>query len=161
MVVVQTSLVLDPGDFRPAWLMVDVFKTAPLQLTPSEYRHLYAMVGTPYGWFDRTPWTDQQLGGYLARPGLYLWGSYWTDVLCGYVELKAEAGASGQIIYLGLFPGYEGRGMGKHLLSLAIQSAWDLGCLQVRVSTLSTDGLYALSNYLRRGFRVERQVHKH
>jgi len=133
---------------------VQILQPCPPQL----YRQLYLGVGTPYGWRDRAAWSDGQIQDYLAQAGLYVWGSYWAGEICGYVELRARAGTPGQIVYLGLFPGFEGRGMGKHLLSLATQTAWELGCSCVLVNTLTTDGPYALENYLRRGFQIERQV---
>jgi ribosomal protein S18 acetylase RimI-like enzyme len=146
-------------NFRPAWTEAENFGIQLLQPCPiTTYRTLYQEVGTPFGWNDRTDWSDEQLVAYLAQPNLFIWVSYWDATLCGYIELRT--GIVAQIIFLGLFPGYYGRGLGRHLLSVATLWAWNQGCSEVRVNTLSSDGEFALANYLRRGFRIERQVEK-
>ncbi len=56
----------------------------------------------------------------------------------------------------GLLDEYHGRGIGGHLLTFALQRAWELargGPSRVRVSTCTLDGPHALRNYEARGMR--------
>jgi GNAT superfamily N-acetyltransferase len=50
-------------------------------------------------------------------------------------------------------PEFLGRGLGKHLLTQAVQTAWGLGAARVWLHTCTLDDPAALPNYLARGFR--------
>jgi GNAT superfamily N-acetyltransferase len=52
-----------------------------------------------------------------------------------------------------VLPEFIGRGWGKHLLTRAVLSAWDLGTQRVWLHTCTLDHPAALPNYLKRGFR--------
>jgi hypothetical protein len=59
--------------------------------------------------------------------------------------------------------------MGGHVLTCAVERAWDLAgrwpgrlaTKRVTVNTCSLDGPYALANYQRRGFRVTHTTTSH
>lgn len=75
----------------------------------------------------------------------------------GYAELVANGDEEGtEIAYLGVFPQFHRRGLGKHLLSMAVHGAFDDGATRVRLSTRSTDGRYAIPNFEAGGFRCFR-----
>jgi len=69
------------------------------------------------------------------------------------VELE-KTGTETEIAYFGLIPGHIGLGLGKHLLSFAIDQAWEGGAERVTVHTCNLDSPAALPNYLKRGFEV-------
>jgi GNAT superfamily N-acetyltransferase len=71
----------------------------------------------------------------------------------GFFELKAHADGGVEIAYFGLLPEFIGRGLGKHLLTEAVERAWGLGARRVWLHTCSLDDKAALPNYLARGFR--------
>lgn len=121
------------------------------------YRFLYRSVGGEYSWVDRLRWSDDRLREHLDRPGVTVLVLYVEGRPAGYAELVASGADAGtEIAYFGVFPEFHGRGLGKHLLSVAVQRAFDDGASRVWLSTRSTDGPHAIPNYEARGFRAFR-----
>lgn len=142
-----------PSDFRPAWSAVSDSIIQPITSCPNSfYRYLYAEVGREYHWVDRLVWSDQALREYLDDPNLRLRVLLVGGAPAGYYELMQEQDGSIQIAYFGLLPDFIGRGLGKHLLSVAIEEAWSLQPTHVWLHTCSLDSVAALPNYLARGF---------
>jgi GNAT superfamily N-acetyltransferase len=120
----------------------------------SFYRYLYAEVGRAYRWMDRLAWTDGDIRAHLASAGISLWLLTVRGAPAGYFELKATPqDGSVEIAYFGLLPEFIGRGLGKHLLTEAVEKAWSLGARRVWLHTCSLDDPAALPNYVSRGFR--------
>jgi GNAT superfamily N-acetyltransferase len=74
----------------------------------------------------------------------------------GYFELKRHDDASVEITFFGLMPHAIGRGLGRYLLTSAVQEGWALGPTRVWLHTCTLDHASALPNYLKRGFRAVR-----
>ena len=125
--------------------------------SPALYRQLYADVGREYHWIDRLEWTDEEIARHLASPGLEFWILNEGDRTAGYFELWTCDDGSIQVGYFGLLPHAVGRGLGKFMLTRAVERAWDLGATRVWLHTSSLDHSSALSNYLSRGFSVWKQ----
>lgn len=117
------------------------------------FRFLYREVGRNYFWTDRLPWTDGEIKTYLQQPEVSLWLMTYDDDVAGYFELKKEAGGSTEVAYFGLMPQFIGRGLGKHLLTCAVEQAWADGAKRVWLHTCTDDDPAALPNYLKRGFK--------
>jgi ribosomal protein S18 acetylase RimI-like enzyme len=124
---------------------------------PSLWRHLYAEVGRDYHWVDRLGWTDAEIAAYLADPRTELWILRDGGEVAGYFELRGDPNGDVEIAYFGLLPAFIGRGLGRHLLTRAVERAWASGARRVWVHTSSLDHSSALSNYLARGFSVWKQ----
>ena len=124
---------------------------------PSFYRYLYTEVGRYYHWIDKLPWTDEQIRGQLARPEISFWVMYSSGAPAGYFELERHEDGSIEIAYFGLLQEFLGRGLGKHLLSIAVQQAWMDGANRVWLHTCTLDDAAALPNYLKRGFKPFKQ----
>ena len=62
-----------------------------------------------------------------------------------------------EVAYFCLLPHAVGRGLGKFLLTRAVERAWDLGATRVWLHTSSLDHSSALPNYLGRGFSIWKQ----
>jgi GNAT superfamily N-acetyltransferase len=154
MPVTRTYLELtDPTKFHPAWtdvqgVRVDLVEGCP----PSFFRYLYEEVGRAYGWRDRLAWSDADIRQHLADPSVALWVMSVTNAPAGYFELRTEAGASIELAYFGLLPEYVGRGLGSHLLSVAVERAFESGARRVWLHTCTLDHPGALPNYRKRGF---------
>ena len=118
----------------------------------SFYRYLYLQVGRFYHWIDRLPWTDAEILAHLARPEITLWVMYSEAAPAGYFELERHDDGSIEIAYFGLLQEFLGRGLGKHLLSVAVAQAWSDGANRVWLHTCTLDDAAALPNYLKRGF---------
>jgi GNAT superfamily N-acetyltransferase len=121
------------------------------------FRYLYEEVGRAYQWTDRLGWSDQTIRAYLANPGVSVWLMSWEEAPAGYFELRQHEDSSVEIAYFGLLPDFIGRGWGKHLLTRAVQAAWQLGVERVWLHTCTLDHPAALPNYLKRGFRPVRE----
>src|ERR1044071_5893061 len=119
----------------------------------SFYRYLYGEVGRLYHWIDRLSWTDDEIRAHLSRPEITLWVMYGEGVPAGYFELERHADGSTEIAYFGLIQEFLGRGLGKHLLTEAVERAWQRGANRVWLHTCTLDDPAALPNYLKRGFQ--------
>jgi len=124
---------------------------------PALYRRLYAEVGGEYHWIDRLGWSDAEISDHLADPRLELWILREHEEPAGYFELCRYDDGSVEVAYFGLLPHAVGRGLGKFLLTRAVERAWDLGATRVWLHTSSLDHSSALPNYLARGFTIWKQ----
>ncbi len=116
-------------------------------------RFLYREVGKNYHWIDRLPWTDAQIVDYLNQSEISLWLMTYGGERAGYFELRKCEDGSTEIAYFGLLGEFIGRGLGKHLLTQAVEQAWADGANRVWLHTCTDDDPAALPNYLKRGFK--------
>ena len=121
------------------------------------WRFLYTEVGREHHWVDRLGWTDDEIRAYLADPALELWVLRMNGETAGYFELRKEADGGTEIAYFGLLPAFLGRGLGKFLLTEAVERAFARGASRVWLHTSSLDHSSALPNYLARGFSIWKQ----
>jgi ribosomal protein S18 acetylase RimI-like enzyme len=155
-VIVTTTYLHIPSraQFRPSFISDPSARVVRID-NPSAvfYRFLYSNVGRDYHWIDRFAWSDEQLCAHLSRPTTTLLVLYVEGLPAGYVELDAASSEPGtEVAYFGLIGAFHGRGLGKHLLSVGVQRAFDDGAERVWVHTCSLDGRHALANYCARGF---------
>jgi GNAT superfamily N-acetyltransferase len=127
------------------------------QCPPALWRHLYTEVGREYHWVDRLAWTDHEITRYLADPALELWVLQVKADTAGYFELRRHDDGAVEIAYFGLLPAFTGQGLGRFMLTKAVERAWALGATRVWLHTSSLDHSSALSNYLARGFSIWKQ----
>ena len=148
----------DRSDLSPADApSADVTLDREAHCDPHFWRHLYAEVGRDYHWVDRLSWTDDDIAQYLDDPALELWVLRVKEEPAGYFELRRDEDGAFEIAYFGLLPGFTGQGLGKFMLTKAVERAWDHGANRVWLHTSSLDHSSALSNYLARGFSVWKQ----
>jgi GNAT superfamily N-acetyltransferase len=121
--VIRTYLELtSPEQFRPARSSGTSARLEPVPACPTSFfRYLYAAVGERYHWVDRSQWSDERIRAHLRSGDVSLWVLYSEGAPAGYFELKGSAEGSVEIAYFGLLPDYHGRGLGKHLLTLAVE----------------------------------------
>jgi GNAT superfamily N-acetyltransferase len=124
---------------------------------PDLWRRLYTEVGREYHWVDRLAWSDDEIAAYLSDPALELWILRDDGEPAGYFELRRHQDGAVEVAYFGLLPQAIGRGLGKYLLTRAVQRAWELGATRVWLHTSSLDHSSALPNYLARGFSIWKQ----
>lgn len=143
-----------PDDLKPAKVADERVQIAPVpDPSPSLYRYFYEAVGRAYRWIDRVGWSDEEIRVHLAKPGVSLWTLIYDGRLAGYFELAKGEDGSVEIAYIGLLGAFIGRGLGGHLVTAAVERAWEIGATRVWLHTCTLDHPAALPNYLRRGFR--------
>ena len=140
---------LNPARANDARVRIDRVAECPASFG----RYLYGEVGRLYHWIDRLPWTDDQIRAHYARPEIMLWVMYSEGAPAGYFELERHEDGSIEIAYFGLMQEFLGRGLGKHLLTVAAEQAWSDGADRVWLHTCTLDDAAAMPNYLRRGFK--------
>lgn len=117
---------------------------------PALNRFFYKAVGGNWSWTDRLVWGAADWQAYLSAPGVETWMLTNDGSRAGYFELDARSGDP-EIAYFGLLPAFIGQGLGGHLLTMAVERAWQLG-ERVWVHTCSLDHPAALPAYKARGF---------
>lgn len=118
----------------------------------SFYRYLYTEVGRRHHWVDRLTWSDEQTAARLRDPRVSIWVMYVDGAPAGYTELERHADDSMEIAYFGLLPEFLRRGLGKLMLTAAVDRAWEQGVTRVWLHTCTLDDPAALPNYINRGF---------
>lgn len=148
----------DPGQLRPAFGDFPAFTVRLVDNpTPELYRECYRSVGKDYHWRDRWDWSDEEIARHLATPGVTLHIAQLEGRFVGWYELRhVPEDNSIEIAYFGLAPDSLGKGLGKHLLSHAVQDAWNQSPARVWLHTCTLDHPAALPNYLARGFTAYR-----
>jgi GNAT superfamily N-acetyltransferase len=116
------------------------------------YRYLYDAIGRDYYWIDRKDITDAALAELIQHPDVQIHVAYVAGVPAGFFEIDRRAGGLVEIMYLGLVPEFQGRGLGKWLLSEAIAAAWAEPTKRLIVETCTLDAPKALTLYQRFGF---------
>lgn len=143
---------------------VPVTVTRAELVSPELNRYLYTAVGGDWFWIDRLGWSWDQWVEWLDRPGVETWVAYAQGTPCGYFELDGTVEGEVELAYFGLMSSFVGKGLGGHLLTVALREAWTLAARwpgktparRVTVHTCTTDGPAALKNYQARGFRLFR-----
>ena len=145
----------NPNDLRPKRAQRDDrdIKQAKVPL-PELNRFLFTAVGGDYYWRSRLDWTYDQWMECVSKPGFETWVAYLSGTLAGYFELETQPGGNVEIVHFGLMPQFIGEGLGGHLLTFAIERAWQMGAKRVWLHTCTLDHPHALKNYGARGFRI-------
>jgi GNAT superfamily N-acetyltransferase len=157
--VTRTYLQLNhPDEFSAAYTSDEGARIEQVQNCPASfYRYLYGEVGRLYHWTDRLGWTDEEIRAHLAQGALTLYVLYCDGAPAGFFELLKEESGSTELAYFGLVQEFLGKGLGKHLLSAAIEQAWRDGAQRVWLHTCTLDDPAALPNYIKRGFKPFKQ----
>jgi GNAT superfamily N-acetyltransferase len=112
-------------------------------------RWFYVEVGRHHQWTDNLHRTDAEWQAWADR--VETWIATVDGDRAGYYELRRRDD-SVEIAYFGLLPHAQGKGLGGHLLTHALERAFELGP-RAWVHTCSLDGPHALPNYEARGLR--------
>jgi GNAT superfamily N-acetyltransferase len=149
-----------PEEVRPAREPADPVNVVRVEQPSPEFaRFLYGTVGGDWHWTDRLPWSREIWLEYLSRPLVETWVAWVHGAPAGYVELAGSSTGEVEIAYFGLLPGFLGRGLGGHLLTVGLRLAWTMAARwpdvpavsRVWVHTCTLDGPAAAANYQARG----------
>src|SRR5262249_2764372 len=111
----------DPGELRPSPDPGPGVAVARVEgPLPELNRFFYTAVGGEWFWVARLPWSYERWLEYLGRPGMETWVLTDSGVPAGYFEMEAAPGGEAEIVNFGLLPRFVGRGLGGHLLTVAV-----------------------------------------
>jgi GNAT superfamily N-acetyltransferase len=129
---------------------------------------LFCAVGRPWGWYSRLSWDFGQWDAWVRSGRARTWVLWDRGTPAGYLELvrhgvdSEETGwllapaASVEVKFLGLLPGFTGRGLGSGLVAAAVCLARGWAPGPVWLHTCDADHPAALGLYERAGFVVRR-----
>lgn len=120
----------------------------------ADYRAMFRRIGGPWLWFSRLLMTDDAIEAELSKVHTHLGILHHLGKVAGYVEMSRADGDTLYVSFLGLAPGYDGKGLGTPLMEIGIAKGWFEGCKAVRTHTCTLDHPAALSFYLRCGFEA-------
>lgn len=146
------------ADLRPARLDDDALvRVARVPVTSVELaQRLYRDVGAAYHWVDRWKWSPADWQAWVSRPGFATWVISVDGEEAGFFDLHWDESGACEIELFGLRRAFHGRGLGKHLLTRAVEIAFAVGATRVWLHTCTLDDERALPNYIARGFRAYR-----
>lgn len=145
----------DDVEFSPSFIKASDIEIVKMEMPDlGFYKFLYQSVGEEWAWRDRLVMPNAELRKILSSDNTQVHVLYVSGSPAGYVELFKHEDDSVEIMYFGLRSDYMGRGLGKHLLSHGISSAWAMNATRVWLHTCNLDGPHALANYQKRGFKV-------
>ena len=129
--------------------------------SPEKYRLLYRRVGEPWLWFSRLELDDRALSTIIHDPKVRIWAVLdRRGIEVGILELDFRETGQCEIAFFGLVPELAGKGYGRWLMAMALQTGWaepDIERMWVHTCTL--DGPGALKFYIKSGFTpYQRQV---
>lgn len=121
------------------------------------YRYLFDQVGRPYKWFSRSLINDAELAEIIHDDQVEVFVLYHDGWPGGYIEIDFRNGGDVEILFIGLTQENIGKGLGRFLLSSAVQRAWagqDKGpkTTRVHLQTCTLDHPAALPAYQKMGF---------
>jgi ribosomal protein S18 acetylase RimI-like enzyme len=146
---------LSRDELRPKYsnlpdLRIDRMESA----CPEFNKFLHTVVGHDYRWGGRSAWNKDDWYKHVNRDGMETWVAYLSGTPAGYFELEHDPGGDVHILTFGLLPQFIGKGLGGHLLTRAVERAFEMGAKRLLLGTCSHDHPHALKNYLARGFRI-------
>jgi GNAT superfamily N-acetyltransferase len=123
------------------------------EMPVSFYRYLYRAVGKPHHWMLRRETPDDELAGIIRSANTQIEVLYVDGCPAGFCELDlSRRPDEAEILYFGLMPEFQGRGLAKFFLSEGIHAAWDHDPRRVTIHTNTLDSPRALQLYQRMGF---------
>lgn len=116
------------------------------------YRFIYEQVGKPHHWAMRRNIDDAALAEAIHAEETHIHLLYADGSPAGFFELDLSDEQCADIVYFGLVPEFQGRGLARFLLSEAIAAAWANDPARVTIETNTLDSPKALQIYQKMGF---------
>ena len=116
------------------------------------YRYLYDRVGGSYRWRERSALRDPDLEALLRDPQIDVVVFFLRGAPAGFFELDGRIPDEVRLAHYGLVPEFRGRGLGRWLLAVAVDAAWDRDPERVWATVTNLDDPRALLSYQWAGF---------
>ena len=121
--------------------------------THAFYRFLYDRIGKDWLWWERRAMAENDLRAILEDERVEIYVLHVDGVPAGLAELDRRGEPDLELAYFGLMPEFIGMGLGRYLLSHAIDIAWRHEPARLLVNTNTLDHPKALPLYQQCGFR--------
>ncbi len=122
-------------------------------MPPAFYRYLYEQVGKAHHWQLRRETGDEELREMLNSERCQIDVLYVDGAPAGFFELDlSRLPGEAEILYFGISPDFQGRGLGRFFLSEAIAAAWSHGPARLVIQTNTLDSPRGLQLYQQAGF---------
>lgn len=117
------------------------------------YRAIYRRVGAPWLWCGRLETSDAELAALLRHPDHLTLALTRTGDDLGFAEIDFGRAGEAEIVYFGLVPEATGAGLGRRLMTAALDAAWRRpGTGRVWLHSCDLDDPRAIGFYRRMGF---------
>ena len=124
----------------------------------ARYRSLFRIVGEPWLWFSRAMMPDDRLAAILDDPKVEAYALHDGTGDVGLLELDFRTDDEVELAFLGLVPGFIGKGAGRFLMNEAIRHAFARPTQRFFVHTCTLDSPSAIAFYMRSGFTPYRRA---
>lgn len=142
----------------PAGYRLDPLNAADLVA----YRELYRSIGEDWFWFSRSLMSDNDLTKILSHHDVTPFALKKDGANVGILELDFRVPGDCELMFFGLQASEMGKGLGKVMMSHAIELAWSREISRFWLHTCTFDSPSALGFYLRAGFvPYRRQIEIH
>jgi len=122
------------------------------------YRALFRTIGEPWLWFSRAMMPDDELAAILDDPKVEAYALHDGTADVGLLELDFRPEVEVELAFLGLVPGFIGKGAGRFLMNEAVERAFSRPVERFFVHTCTLDSPGALPFYMRSGFTPYRRA---
>lgn len=117
------------------------------------YRYLYEQVGRAHHWMLRRDMPDAELADVIHADSTEIQVLYVDGSPAGFFELdRTRLPGEAEVVYFGITPDFQGRGLARFFLSEAVFAAWAHQPGRVVIHTNTLDSPRALQLYQRIGF---------
>lgn len=117
------------------------------------YRYLYEQVGKAHHWVLRRGMEDAELSSVIHSERTDIHVLYVDGSPAGFFELDLGGlPDEAEIVYFGIVPDFQGRGLARFFLSEAVSAAWNRQPARLVIHTNTLDSPRALQLYQRTGF---------
>ncbi len=148
----------DIKEFKPKEGFKEMFEVIETAADVFVNWAVFVGVGLPWKWNSRLKWGIEDWNSYFQNIDSHTYLVFNKKRLVGYFELELQNNRVVELKFFGLLPMYLNEKMGGHLLSLAIETAWNIGARRIWVHTCSNDHAAALNNYISRGFKLFKEM---
>lgn len=122
-------------------------------MPPAFYRYLYKQVGKASHWSKHRNLDDAALSAIIHAESTEIRVLYVDGSPAGFFELNfAGLPQEAEILYFGLTPDFQGRGLARFFLSEAVFAAFARAPARLMIQTCTLDSPRALQLYQRAGF---------
>lgn len=121
------------------------------------YRDLFRRIGEPWLWQSRLRMDPAMLEGIIRSPDVEIWAVRQDGRDEGLAELDFRLPGECELAFFGLTAGLVGHGVGRSLMSHAVERAWTRPITRFWVHTCTFDHPGALAFYMRSGFVAYRR----